>query len=234
MMAAYKLGRFLLDVLYPNKCPFCNEVIAYDLYYCADCIHELEQDFAENPRELMPIANIAETFAVFEYSAETSPFVYSIKDGGNGYAVSAAAKMLCDMLKDKTGEKIQIDLLTCVPTDSSRMRERGYNPPALIASELAAMIGVPFDPRLLIKARRTEIQKSLSEIERRENLRGAFKLNKKRIPSKTVLLIDDVRTTGATLSEAAGVLLSSGAEKVYAGVVAASMRQNSAQNANVL
>jgi predicted amidophosphoribosyltransferase len=72
---------------------------------------------------------------------------------------------------------------------------------------------------MLTKTRRTEVQKSLSAIERRENLSGAFAVSGN-VLSKNVLLIDDVRTTGATLSEAGSVLLAAGAENVYAMVVA--------------
>jgi len=92
---------------------------------------------------------------------------------------------------------------------------------------MSAITGIPCNPKLLIKTRRTELQKSLSAFERRENLRGAFALNKRKIVSGNVLLVDDVRTTGATLSEAARVLCSAGAKKVYAAVVAVTDNQKS-------
>ena len=211
-MTSYHIKRFLLDVVYPNKCPFCNEVISHNQFYCPACPENLGL-FEGEPE---PLENIAGTFAVFKYSDRTSPFVYTIKEGGNAYAVSAAAKLL----GDKIGA-VQFDIITCIPTDSVRMRERGYNPPALISKEISLITGISCDLKLLAKTRRTEIQKSLSAIERHENLRGAFEIGKKggTIP-KTVLLVDDVRTTGATLLEAAACLLSSGAEKVYAAVVA--------------
>ena len=220
------IKRFLLDVIYPNKCPFCSSIIAFNEYYCCNdigiCLHKPE-----------PTANITETFAIFEYNDATSPFVYKIKDGGDGYAVSAAAKILCEII-DNT---VSIDLITCVPTDSARLRELGYNPPALIAREMSSLLGIKCAPKLLTKTRKTEIQKSLTELQRRENLRGAFALNTKSKTAKTplpenILIIDDVRTTGATLSESAGALLSAGAKKVYAAVIAVSSGNSRKEDIN--
>jgi ComF family protein len=206
MPKAYHVKRFLTDILYPNKCPFCGEVIAFDEYYC--CLGGL--DTAEDNLDYI---------ALFEYNDKSSPFVYSIKDGGDGYAISAAAKLISEKVgRDSLGTPI--DLITCIPTDSVRMRARGYNPPALIAKELSTISSILVDNFFLIKNKQTKIQKSLSKSERQENLKGAFSINKNRMAPKTILLIDDVRTTGATLEEAAGVLMSAGAERVITAVVA--------------
>jgi len=199
-MTAYNIKRFLLDIIYPNKCPFCNETIAHNEYYC--CLGKLEL-----------LKQNDDNIALFEYNEKSSPFVYSIKDGGNGYAISAAAKLIYERLRVEA-----LDLIVCVPTDSKRMRERGYNPPALIAAELSAMTGIPFNSKLLIKTRRTEVQKSLTAIQRRENVKGAFVCNSS--CKGKILLVDDVRTTGATLDEVSRVLIESGAEQVITAVIA--------------
>jgi len=210
-MTVYNAKRFLLDILYPNKCPFCNGGIAFNQYYCPDC----PENLGLLTRECEVFENITETFAVFEYSEASSPFVYSIKESGNGCAISAAANLLCEKIGGA-----ELDLITCIPTDSARKRERGYNPPALLAAEISAISGIPHDPKLLVKTRRSEAQKTLTADERRKNLKGVFALNKNRTCPKNILLVDDVCTTGSTLSEAAGILLSCGAENVYAAVVA--------------
>jgi len=201
----YDAKRFLIDIVYPNKCPFCDSVIAHNGYYC--CTGELE---------LLENSKTDNTIALFGYNEVSMPFVYSIKGGGNGYAISAAAKLISERITQ------DIDLIACIPTDSARMRERGYNPPALIARELAGITGIARDTKLLIKTRRTQLQKSLTAIERRENMKGVFACNQK--CSGNILLIDDVCTTGATLAEAEKVLLESGAGKVYRAVVAMTVR----------
>jgi competence protein ComFC len=214
-MTSHSIKRFLLDIVYPNKCPFCGEPIAFDKYYC--CFGGLELSQRQN----------TDTIALFDYSEAVVPFVYAIKDRVDGYAVSAAAKLLCERIPDG------IDLVTCIPADCVRVRKRGYNPPALIAREVAALAkpaefgGLACDTKLLVKTRRTQEQKSLSELERRENVKGAFALRKSgAFVPKTVLLIDDVRTTGATLAEATRVLRAAGAERVYTAVVADTVFKN--------
>ena len=223
-MTGYNLKRLLLDIVYPNQCPFCKEVIPHHQFYCPDCPATLPLIglTPQSGSPLQVIANIAGTFAVFEYSDVSSPFVFAIKREGDGYAVSAAAKLLSELIAETP-----IELITCIPTDSAGMRERGDNPPALIARELAAIAGLPSDTRLLRKIRRTKIQKDLSEAQRHSNLKGAFAVNKKRsvVDGKTILLVDDVRTTGATLSTAADVLLAAGAKRVYGAVVAVTLKR---------
>ncbi|MCL1903803.1 MAG: ComF family protein [Oscillospiraceae bacterium] len=217
-MTIYNLKRFLLDIVYPNKCPFCGEIIPFNQFYCRDCPESLNSFSTQPENEKDKLRdNITDTFSIFEYNDVTRGFVHSLKNNSDGYAISAAARLL----NERIGAELMINLITCIPTDSKRMNERGYNPPALIATELAAMRGIPCNTKLLIKTRRTEIQKTLSEEKRRENLRGAFDIRKKgvHIPER-ILLTDDVRTTGATLSEAAGCLLSAGAKSVHAAVVA--------------
>ncbi|MCL2755128.1 MAG: double zinc ribbon domain-containing protein [Oscillospiraceae bacterium] len=210
-MKLYRLKRFLLDLVYPNRCPFCDEFIAHNAYYCAECVEQLPLATAQKQGQI----------AVFEYNEQTSPFVYALKDGGNGYAIAAAAKLLCEGLAESA--IADFGLLTCIPTDRSRLRERGYNPPALIARELSAMLRVPCDTGLLLKTRRTDVQKSLSAEQRRENIKGAFEVSPGKsfsFKGRRILLIDDVRTTGATLAEAAQVLLTAGASQVFTAVVA--------------
>jgi predicted amidophosphoribosyltransferase len=91
--------------------------------------------------------------------------------------------------------------------------------------ELAELLGIRgrrirCDTRLLFKTRHTEVQKNLSASERSVNLKGAFAVRAGAAISGTVLLVDDVCTTGATLSEAARVLLESGARQVFAAAAA--------------
>ncbi|MCL1881917.1 MAG: ComF family protein [Oscillospiraceae bacterium] len=219
-LSPYNIKRLLLDIIYPNKCPFCEDIIPYNAYYHSECLTAFSLAPTSNVQEFSYISKL---FAIFQYDDKISPLIYSLKDSGNGYAISAVAQMLCELFRKKitdTGLDLEFDLITCIPTTKARLRERGYNPPALIAKEMSAIYGIPFEPNLLQKTRHTEIQKSLSRVERLQNLEGAFCRTIGINSPKRVLLIDDVCTTGATLDEAAKVLLVSGAEKVYAAVVA--------------
>ena len=228
-MNSYQLKRLLLDIVYPNRCPFCNAAIRYDKYYCASnpkCAFSAGDLSMLQERGLIePIANITEAFAVFAYDKSTMPFVYRIKDDTCDYVSSAAAKLISERIEDLIPA---LDLITCVPTDKVKLGQRGCNPPALIALRVSAIIGVPCNVRLLRKTRITKDQKGLSAKQRVENLKGAFAVNlhKGKPLPPTMLLIDDVCTTGATLSETAGVLLAGGAKRVYAAVVASTVKNS--------
>ena len=101
------------------------------------------------------------------------------------------------------------------------LRHRGYDQAAALAKALAAQIGVAYEP-LLVKLTHTEPQKELSAVRRRGNLLGVFDVVGE-VSSRTVLLVDDVITTGSTLDECAKILKLYGADEVYAVTAAAAV-----------
>jgi len=114
-----------------------------------------------------------------------------------------------------------VDVVVPVPLHSARFRERTYNQSALLAQEVARRIGRRFDGRTLVRTRRTETQTRFDAAHRRMNILGAFDVARPAwVAQRCVLLIDDVMTTGATLSECARVLKKAGARTVWALTVA--------------
>ncbi len=103
--------------------------------------------------------------------------------------------------------------LVPIPLAGRRRRVRGYNQAAVLAEALAARTGLPVAPELLARVRETATQTRLAAAERRANLAEAFVARR---GSATVILVDDVFTTGATLVSAAGALVDSGADQVLA------------------
>ncbi|MFO7767004.1 MAG: ComF family protein [Pelovirga sp.] len=126
---------------------------------------------------------------------------------------------LARLLDEALPPDLKVDLLVSVPLHSGRLRQRTYNQALLLARELARIRHLPTAADVLIKRRATYPQQTLSARERRQNLRGAFSLNTK-IEGKTVLLVDDVMTTGVTLDLCSRVLLDGGAASVTVAVVA--------------
>jgi len=109
------------------------------------------------------------------------------------------------------------DLIVPIPLSSTRMRERGFNQSELIARLLAQRFEIPLCTKGLIRTRNTPNQARLSQKERWTNLHGAFKINHSHITTySNILLVDDLLTTGATLSEAARLIKESGARNVSA------------------
>lgn len=113
-----------------------------------------------------------------------------------------------------------IDLLVPAPLGTDRLRERGYNQVALVARPLAYEAGWVYAPAALSKVRETRSQVGLSIRQRRENVSMAYRADPKKVDRKTVLLMDDVSTTGSTISSCTEALLSAGAQAVYALTIA--------------
>jgi competence protein ComFC len=109
-----------------------------------------------------------------------------------------------------------VDLVIPVPLGKGRMMERGYNQVGLVAMPLAALLHWQYAPKGLIRIRDTRSQVGLTVNERKENVSGAFKANPTVVSGAIVLVMDDVATTGATLSACATSLLAAGAKSVYA------------------
>lgn len=113
------------------------------------------------------------------------------------------------------------DMIVPAPLHWRRSFERGFNQSALIARSLGRMLGIRCERRLLARVRSTPPQAGLSQPERLRNLRSAFRVTRSEsVREKTVLLVDDVMTTGATLNACAKVLQQAGAKEVRALVVA--------------
>ena len=124
-------------------------------------------------------------------------------------------------------------LVAPVPLHSGKFRERGFNQAELIAQaalrELARVSGrnLDFDTTVLLRRRATESQVGMRREQRRENIRGAFTASKEVVAGREVLLIDDVMTTGSTVSECARVLRAAGARTVLVATVARSSKESS-------
>jgi ComF family protein len=120
--------------------------------------------------------------------------------------------------------EVQPDLVVPVPLHWCRRWTRGYNQSEALARTLAAGMALPFFPTVLRRVRNTPHQTRQSPSVRRDNMRNAFMVRSKgSITRKTVLLVDDVLTTGSTASEAARALRSAGAARVVVAVLAHSL-----------
>jgi competence protein ComFC len=116
--------------------------------------------------------------------------------------------------------KWPIDIVVPVPLGKRRKSERGYNQVGLIAYPLALRFGWKYIPNGLIRIRETGSQVGLNASDRQKNVSGAFAAIPKRVGGKNVLLIDDVATTGATLSSCTEALKVAGANDVFAVTLA--------------
>lgn len=113
-----------------------------------------------------------------------------------------------------------IDMVIPIPLCNQRYKERGYNQIALVAYPLSFLTDLVYSPNVLVRQRHTRSQVGLSALERKQNVERAFWANPRLMSRKSVLLMDDVATTGSTLAAASDALVVSGASKVYAFTLA--------------
>lgn len=159
------------------------------------------------------------------YKKAVSPLVYS--DGGT-VLVSKFKKGRAH-LKEFFADKItadlvgfpKIDCIVYVPLSKISLIKRGYNQSFLLAEGISERTSTPVIKRAVVRVKKTKMQKDLSRKEREENVRGAFKVDKRgEIKDKSVLLVDDVMTTGATVGEISKILIAAGAKAVYVATAA--------------
>ncbi len=156
------------------------------------------------------------------YEAAAKDLIYEYKFNGKRYLAKPFAQMLADAYAQTDFE---FDVAVPVPMTKISLKKRGFHPSALLTKEFCAIIGKEWNETDLKKEKHTHTQVGLSGAERRDNLKGAFRVsNKQAFYGKKVLIVDDVKTTGATIHECAKTLRKAGANEVYA-LTLASVKQ---------
>ena len=107
------------------------------------------------------------------------------------------------------------DFLVPIPLHPRKERQRGYNQALILVRELGRLTGIPVRDKLLRRVRYTTPQKKLGHRDRRQNLLGAFRVSEPLEKGAVIVLVDDIYTTGNTISAAAKALKEAGAEKVF-------------------
>ena len=194
-MKFYDFKRLVISMVYTNTCPLCEEKLRYNEYICDECAKKIQPPPYDTPIALTNYvcATVYDDFA--------TKVVYLLK---NGTAFSGASVMAYYISKQIDPNKF--DVITSVPLHKKDRRKRGFNQSELIAKELAGILGKPYC-RMLVKTRQTKPQKALKYSERIVNVDGAFDVkNPRKICGRRILLVDDVCTTGSTLSECESML----------------------------
>jgi len=158
--------------------------------------------------------------AAFVFNTSSRGLVHALKYAGADYAAQEMGEKMLSCFSQHV-ELAQADLIMPVPLHPKKQRTRGYNQSELLARVFAAQLGLPLDTVSLVRVRDTVSQTTLGRQGRLQNMLGAFAcLCPARVKGKTVLLIDDVATTGATLEGCAVALKQAGAKRVLAYVFA--------------
>jgi len=184
--------------------------------FCEKCgIPTNGADTCEKCRSKPPVYRMMRSWAVFDSPVQNA--LHTLKYRRNiGLGDSLALNML-DFVRSLGWT---IDMVVPAPLGRKRLRERGYNQVDLVARPLAHELGLAYIPHAMWKARETRSQVGLSISQRSENVRGVYQADPSKVRRKSVLLMDDVSTTGSTISSGTEALLSAGAETVYALTIA--------------
>jgi len=170
-------------------------------------------------RDCSDIAHMFEQgFTCVQYGLYERTVMLSFKYGDKAYIGEKLGEILFDRINPEMESGLEFDYIIPVPMHKRKMQKRGYNQAELMARPLANKTGMPLLKDALIRTRESRPMSKLSTFDRRENVKNIFTLREdavKLIRSKTVLLIDDIYTTGSTADECSRVLLEAGAEKVY-------------------
>ncbi len=221
------LLNYIKRLIFPNRCPFCDEVISFSECLCKSCNDELDYIdkgiCAACGKEKCECHSFGfyykKAIVPLEYTRKTVKAIkrFKFNDCPN-YAQNFAKIMTEYITFDGTDRKI--DIVCGVPMTKRDMKKRGYNQSFLISKHIANLIGKACANDALIKIKSTKHQHTLNARLRRTNLNGAFKVNNKdKIKGKSILLVDDVITTSSTVNECAKTLILSGADKVYVTAV---------------
>ena len=191
-----------------HTCIRCGTKIAPTQSYCANCnFDKVYFDKAYSP---------------FSYEEGIVKVIHRVKFGGYAGLLPTLAKYVYF-----TAEKYNVtfDEVCFVPMTQSGIKQRGYNQAQLLATHYCQLIGkTPLD--VLEKVKETSRQEQLGRAERKKNVDNAYAVtNKQAVKSKTILLIDDVKTTGATLNNCAKALKKAGAQKVVCITLASTPEQ---------
>lgn len=220
----------LWDLLYPARCPVCDEVLPYAAdgicapcrarirtvrdAYCVKCGKPLQEGQTVYCHDCKERAHsFTRGRSVFFYE-DVRESIYRFKYEGR----QAYASFYADETVRALGEEIRswrADALIPIPLHKAKMRKRGYNQAALFAEALSERLGIQVLEKALVRERNTVPQKGLNREERQKNLKKAFKFIQNDVKLKTIILIDDIYTTGSTADAVSALLKQVGISDIY-------------------
>jgi ComF family protein len=219
----------LLDALFPPFCCNCG-VLGFEL--CPDCINKIIVinqhkicpicgDFSENGRTCQDCINSKPYFDQLrswgEYSGALRQAIQKFKFENGLGLIRYFSKPSIEFIQSWN---IEFSHVVPVPLSKSRQQSRGYNQAALLTNSISRDLHIEYKPNAITRVKDTLSQVGLNSKERQENVLNVFEADLNENQEKSVLVIDDITTTGSTLNECAKALKNAGAKKVFCYTVA--------------
>jgi len=207
-----KILDLIAHLLYPWKCVFCESVLK-DTDICRECEEKLPYTVGDSAMQKFPF--IDKCVSPLYYKDKVRASVHRYKFGGCSAYSRRYAALMSDCVENNLDCR-SIDVISWIPLSKKRLRQRGYDQARLLAEEIAAKTGLPCR-QLLQKVKNNSAQSLTRDAKQRhENVAGVYALDDGAdVSGLRILLVDDVVTTGATMSEAARILRKAGAKSVF-------------------
>lgn len=218
-----KFIKKIISFVYPNTCLNCGEIIPEGEFFCDCCFEQLE--ITPVDKMCLKCGNTKKNCfcksRVYSFEKITAPFykngaaqkaMYAFKLGRRVYISEFFSQRMALKVKyDFYGTRF--DGICYVPLSAASLRKRGFNQSKLLAEQISDILKIPLITDQLSCVKKSTSQHKTKGKERFQNIKGAYRSNK--AICGRILLIDDIKTTGATLDECSKQLLSSGAESVW-------------------
>lgn len=218
------------SLLYPPRCPVCDRVVPlWDKGICRDCLKKIkyvipprclccgkhiEDEVAEYCEDCAKATHYySEGRALYEYK-EVASAIYRFKYGGRQEYAKVFGEEMSFYLGDYI-HSLKPDGLIPVPMYPAKERRRGYNQATLLARALGEHMQVPVYEDLIKRVKNTKPLKLLNPEERLNNLKKAFILMENGVKLNTIIIVDDIYTTGSTIDAVAKVFLAHGVKEIY-------------------
>lgn len=220
-----KLKEILIHIIYPRRCAYCGKVIEYSRMMCKKCESELpringvicpkcarEKDKCNCKGAENYFHSIAAPF-YFEGCVRHGVHVFKFRNGFRNY--EAYSLEMADTVRKRFSD-VDFDFITEIPMTRKSIKKRGYNQSSYLAKGISENLGIEYKPDVISKIYETKKQHNIGYFLRKGNLAGVFDVkNPSEVKDKTILLCDDISTTGETLNECAKMLWLYGAKDVY-------------------
>jgi ComF family protein len=200
--------QIIIDLLFPPRCVHCGRV---DSQFCTPCHNELREEPIQTliADDIPPLTKIASTGL---HQDVLQAAVQGLKYYGQRELAAILAQRMVNMLKSVDWT---FDIIIPVPMHSQRLKERGYNQANEISTYLAKLLDKMHEDSAIHRERATRSQVGLNRAERLENMEDAFSADQTILKGKSLLLVDDVKTTGATMAACATIAQAVGASQIY-------------------
>lgn len=216
-MKIFNVFKFILDFIYPPICILCDQKHNDLKIICPNCINILvnsaQLHFKNHPSDFHHLTEHLHFDGIYyfwEYTPEIQQLIHQLKYN----ECTKIAAILGLIMSDHLDINNKVDFIIPIPLHKVRKRERGYNQSEEIAKILSSHFSIEMETTILKRTSYTQTQTYLTAEERQKNLMDAFKVISPKIIHKSVLLVDDVITTGSTLNTCAKILKSAGATQV--------------------